>query len=90
MRDSSVGIATGCRFHVWGSTGGRDHILLLSIAFRPTLGPAQPHIALVTEAFFPWDKEQNREAKRLPPSSAEVKNDGAISSFLHMYSWQSA
>jgi hypothetical protein len=88
--DSCVGIATGCRFHGWVSILCRGQILLFFIAPRPAVRPAQPPILWVPGVFFPWDKAQGREANRLPPSSAEVKNDGAIPPLPHMYSWQSA
>jgi hypothetical protein len=35
-------------------------------------------------------KRQGREADHSPPSSAEVKNGGALPSFTYIYSWRNA
>jgi hypothetical protein len=49
-------------------------IFLLTIVSRPVLGPTQPAIQLVLEAFSLGVKRQTREADHSPPFSAEVKN----------------
>jgi hypothetical protein len=49
-------------------------IFLYSTASRPALGPTQPSIKRVPEAFSLRVKWPGREADRSPPSSAEVKN----------------
>jgi hypothetical protein len=67
-----------------------QHILLYSAASRQTLGPNQPPIQWVPETISPRVKRQRRDAHHSPPSSAEVKNDGAIPPFSHMSSWRSA
>jgi hypothetical protein len=40
--------------------------------------------------FSPGGKAAGGEADHSPPSSAEVKNGGAIHSLLYMSSWRSA
>lgn len=45
------------------------------------MGPSQAPIQWV-----PWVKQPEREAVYLTPSSAEVKNDGALPSLLYMCS----
>jgi hypothetical protein len=65
-------------------------IFLFSITSRPALGLTQPSIKRVPEALSPGVNRQGREADHSPPSSAEVKNDGATSSLSHMSSWRSA
>jgi hypothetical protein len=63
-------------------------IFLYSTVFRPDLGLAQPPIIQwVLESFFPELKRMEREVSPLPPSSAEVKNVGAIHQLIHMSSW---
>jgi len=42
------------------------------------MGPTQPSIQWIPVAIFPMVKRLGREANHLPPSSAEVKNAGAI------------
>jgi hypothetical protein len=59
---------------------GRGKICLFSIAARAALGPTQPPIQWV-----PGVKRQGREADHFPPSSAEVKNTGAIPSLPHVF-----
>jgi hypothetical protein len=80
-RDSSVDIGTG-----WT----RDKICLLSIAARPALGLTQPPMQWVRGALSPGVKRPGREADHSPPSSAEVKNGGAIPPLPNMSSWHSA
>jgi hypothetical protein len=77
-RDCSVGNATGYGLSGRGSNPGRSKILLFT-ASRPALCPTQPPIHLV-----PWDvslrvTQQGLDADHSPPSSVDVKNDGAIS-----------
>jgi hypothetical protein len=38
-----------------------------------------------TGDFSPEIKQQGREADRLPPSNAEVKNGGLVSEFSHIF-----
>jgi hypothetical protein len=56
-----------------------------SIASRPILGPTRLRIQWVP-GIFP----RGREADYSPPSSAEVKNDGAISPLPSILSWRDA
>jgi hypothetical protein len=43
-----------------------------------------------TRGDFPGVKRPGREGDQSPPSSAEVKNGGAIPSLAHMSSWHCA
>jgi hypothetical protein len=52
---------------------------------RPALGPTQPRIQCL-----PGIKRPGREADHSPPSSAGVKNGGAIPPLPHASSWHSA
>jgi hypothetical protein len=54
------------------------HDIPLFTASRLTPGTTQPPIQWVPGAFSPGVKRQGREADHSPPSSAEVKKDGAI------------
>jgi hypothetical protein len=53
-------------------------IFLLSTASSPTLGPTQLPIQWVPDTISPGGKAAWREAERVTPSSAEVKNGGTI------------
>jgi hypothetical protein len=79
-------VATGC--------SGRGKIFIFSIASRSALGLIQPPVQWVPRVRSPDVKrpgrEAGRETDRSTPSSAEVKNDGAIPPFLHMPSWRGA
>jgi hypothetical protein len=59
-------IAVGVRFPAASTTS------------RPNLGLTQPPIQWVPGALSPGVKRPGREADHSPPSSAEVKNGGAI------------
>jgi hypothetical protein len=58
------------------SAGTRDFPLLHSDQAGPGAHPAS--YTMGTESSFPGVKRLGREADHSPPSSAEVKNDGAI------------
>jgi hypothetical protein len=83
--NSSVGIATG-----WGSIPGKGNILLFTVASIPAQGPTQPSIQWVRGIISPGVKRPGREADYSPPSSAEVKNCGAIPPLPHVSSWNIA
>jgi hypothetical protein len=51
------------------------------------LGPTQPLIQRVPGALSPGVKRLRREADHSPPSSAEVKNGGAIPPLPYMSLW---
>jgi hypothetical protein len=74
--ESSVGIATGYRLDGRTSIPGRDKIFIFSIASRLALGPTQ----LVPGTVSSGVKQPRSEAVHSTPSSAEVKNAGAIPS----------
>jgi hypothetical protein len=67
-----------------------QEIFLYSTASGPTLGPTQSLMQCVPGAFSPGLKRQGREADHSPPSSAEVKNGGAIPPLPHTSSWHGA
>jgi hypothetical protein len=50
-------------------------------------GFTQPPVQWARGVLFPGVKRQGREADHLPPSSAEVKNGGAVPPLPHMPSW---
>jgi hypothetical protein len=56
---------------------------LYSTASRPALGPTQLPITWIPGALSVRVKWPGHEADRSPPSSAEVKNSGAISPLPH-------
>jgi hypothetical protein len=64
--------------------------ILFFTASRPTLGPTQPPIQWISGAISPDAKRPGREADQSHPSSAEVKNGGAIPPLPHMSSWHNA
>jgi hypothetical protein len=74
------------RFGTWQG----QEIFLFSIAFRPALGPTQTPLPRVLGALSQGVKWLGHEADQTPPSSAVVKNDGAIPPLSHMPSWHSA
>jgi hypothetical protein len=73
----------GYRLNGQDSIPGRGKIFLFSIVCRPALGLTQPPIQWVFGAVSLRVKQQGREAYHSFPSSAEVKNGGAIHSFTH-------
>jgi hypothetical protein len=89
-QDSSVSIATGYGLDGWGLNPSTSKILLFSTTSRAALGPIQPPIQWVLGAISPGVKWSEGKADHSPPSSAEVKNGGAIPSLPHMSSWHSA
>jgi hypothetical protein len=69
---------------------GRGKYFLSSIASRLALGLIQPPIQWAPGVTSQGVKRLGHEADHLPPSSAKVKNGGAISPLSHMSSWHSA
>jgi hypothetical protein len=69
--------------------GGRGsiHGKVFSTVYRPALRPTQPPIQRVPGALSSGVKRQERKANHSPPSSAEVKNGGAIPPLQHTSSW---
>jgi hypothetical protein len=63
---------------------------LYSTEFRPAPGPTQPPIQRAPGAISPGVTRSGREADHSPPSSAEVKNGGAIPRLPQMSSWHIA
>jgi hypothetical protein len=76
--DSSVGIATGYGLDGRGSIPGRARRFyqLHNVKIGPGAHPAS--YLMGTGGSFPEVKRSGREADHPPPSSAEVKNGGAI------------
>jgi hypothetical protein len=89
-RDGSVGTTTGYELDGPVSIPDRGKVFLFFTASRPNLGPTQHHVQLVSEALPPGVKRQRREADHSPPTSAEVKNAGAIPPLPRMSSMHSA
>jgi hypothetical protein len=56
-------------------------VTIYSTASKPALGPTQPPIPWVLGVLPAGVKRQSHEADHLPPSNAEVKNGGPITSF---------
>jgi hypothetical protein len=77
-RDNSVGIATRYRLDCRGSIPGKGKIFLFSKASRPALRPIRPPIQWVPGTLSPGLKQRGLEANHLSPSSAQVKNCGAM------------
>jgi hypothetical protein len=73
--------------HGRGSIPGRDKILY-STASKSNLGPIQSPVQWVMEALSPGLMWPGYEADHSPPSSAEVKNIGAIPPLPHTSSWR--
>jgi hypothetical protein len=88
-RDSSVSITTGYGLDGRRSILGKGEIFLFSTASRAAQGSAQPPIQWVSGAVSPGVKRPGREADNSPPSSADVKNCGAIPPLHHTHSWHS-
>jgi hypothetical protein len=87
----SAGIVTGYRLDGPGFDSGQgQEIFLFSIESRPALGHTQPSIQWVSGALSLGAKWLRREADHSPPSSAEVKNGGAIPPLPHKSSWRGA
>jgi hypothetical protein len=80
---AGVGIATGYRLGGRGSNPGSGKIFLFFTGSRR-------HTQQVPGALSPGVKRPGREADYSPPSSAEVKNGGAVPPLLHMSSWHNA
>jgi hypothetical protein len=81
-----MGYGLDCR----GSIPDRGKILLFSIASRPFLESTQTPIQRETGALSKGVKRPGLEANHSHPSSAEVKNSGAIPALRHTSSWLSA
>jgi hypothetical protein len=86
-RGSSVGIATGygLKGRVRFLAGLTD--FLYSTAFRPALRPTQLPVQMVLGALSPGAQRRVREANYSPPTSAEVKNAGAVPPLLYTSLW---
>jgi hypothetical protein len=70
--------------NVWRrDSATRDISLLFTTNSRHTLGPKQSHIQWVLGSFPLGIKRQPREADPSPPSTKEVKHDGAIYPLPH-------
>jgi hypothetical protein len=80
--DSSISIAMGYVLDGQGWIPTRGKILLFFIASGLALRPTQPPIQWVPGTVSMGVKQERHEADHSPPSSAEVKNSGAITSHL--------
>jgi hypothetical protein len=78
-RNSSIDIATDYGLDGRGSIPSRDKgIFFYYTASKQALGPTQTPIQWIRETITPGIKQPGREADQSPPSSAQVKNGGAI------------
>jgi hypothetical protein len=68
----------------------KQEIFLYCTASRPALGLTHSPIQCVPGALSPGVKQPRREADHSPPSSAEVKNGGAIPPLPHVFSYLGA
>jgi hypothetical protein len=73
----------------YDSQYGQD-IFLFSMMSKPVLGPTQPLKQWTVADVSLKVKQQEREADHSPPSSGNVKNGGAITSFPQASSWHGA
>jgi hypothetical protein len=67
-----------------------QEVFLFSTASRPALRSIEPPIQCVLVDLYTGVKRQGREVDHSPPSSAEIKNDGAIPPLPSMFSWRGA
>jgi hypothetical protein len=81
--DSSVGIATGYRLNGRGSVPGRTKDVSLLHSVQTRSGAHQASYPVSTGALSPEEERPGREVDHSPPSSVEIKNDGAIPPLPH-------
>jgi hypothetical protein len=67
-----------------------EKIVLYITASTPALGPTQNPIQWLPVTLSPGIKQQKRETHHSPPSSSEVKGNGAKPPLSHTSSWRSA
>jgi hypothetical protein len=77
-RDSSIHTVTGYRLKGGCLISGRGKICLHPTASRPLLGPTQPLIQWTIRTLSSGCTDAGALTDHLSPSSAEVKNDGAM------------
>jgi hypothetical protein len=82
-------IATGYGLGSWHLIPDRGKIFLFFTVSRLALGPTQPPFKWVPGALSSGVKRQRHDADHSSPSSAEVRNGGAIF-ITHISSWHSA
>jgi hypothetical protein len=85
--DSLVGIATGYGLDGLGSISGRVKFTPLH-SVQADYGAHPASYGMCTGYLSPWVKRPGREADHTPPSSAEVKNGGAVPPLPHLSSWR--
>jgi hypothetical protein len=87
---SSVGIATGYWLDHRGSIRGRDKKFFSTPERSDRLWGPVSYPMGTGGSLLPGVKRQGREADHTPPSSAEVKNGGAIRPLPHISLWRGA
>jgi hypothetical protein len=87
--DSSVGIASGYRLDSRGLIPGRGKRFSVFHSVQTGSGTHPASYTMFTWALSMGVKWPGREADHSPPSSAEVKNGGAIPPLPHKSSWHS-
>jgi hypothetical protein len=79
------GVGTGTAYGL----DGRGKTFLFSTASRPPVGPTQLLIQWVLGAIFPGVERPGDETDHSPPTSAKVKNGGAIPPLPYTSLWHS-
>jgi hypothetical protein len=85
-QNSSVGIATGYRVDGWGSIHGRGKKFFPTLQHPDWLCGPPSLLSNGDWGLFTWGvKWLGHEADYSPPSSAEIKNVGAIPPLPHIF-----
>jgi hypothetical protein len=77
----------GYRLHGWRSIASRGKRFFSFPQFQDWLWVPPSHLSNGNQELFPGIMRPRHEADRSPPSSAEVKNSGAIPPLTHASSW---
>jgi hypothetical protein len=85
-----VGVVVGYWLDGPGLIPGIARFFVFSIASRLAVGPTQSHIQWGLGVTSQGVKRPSREADLSPPSSAKVKNSGALLPLPYTSSWHSA
>jgi hypothetical protein len=83
--DSLIGMMMGYGMDGWGLISSEGNNFTFSTASKLALRPTQFPIQWVLGAPSLGVKWQGHEADHSPPSSAEVKNGGALPPFPHIF-----
>jgi hypothetical protein len=86
----SVGTGTGYGLDGRGLIPGREKRFFLLHSVQNGSGAQSASYPMDTGCSFPGGEPTGREADHSPPSSADVKNGGVITSLPHMSPWPGA